>query len=91
MEFDHLISKSKLSDEDNFEDFINPVTKHEVTAVCDPYLRTVSAGDVIQLERKGFYRVDSAFGSSKGLQLFYIPDGRLVKSLAERLKALSTK
>ena len=31
VEFDHLISKAKLGDEEKFQDFINPVTKSEVT------------------------------------------------------------
>ena len=30
VEFDHLISKAKLTDEDAFEDFLNPVTRYEV-------------------------------------------------------------
>ena len=30
VEFDHLISKAKLGDEEKFQDFINPVTKVEV-------------------------------------------------------------
>jgi hypothetical protein len=31
VEFDHLISKAKLGDEEKFQDFINPVTKVEVS------------------------------------------------------------
>ncbi len=29
-EFDHLISKAKLADDDKFQDFLTPVTKIEV-------------------------------------------------------------
>lgn len=51
--------------------------------MCDPCLRLVRAGEVIQLERKGFFRVDQAFGGpSKPAVLFAIPDGRVVKTPA---------
>ncbi len=42
----------------------------------------------MQLERKGFYRIDKAYSGDdhEGLPvLFYIPDGRKEKSLAEKL------
>jgi hypothetical protein len=43
-------------------------------------LRNVAQGTVIQLERKGFFRVDSAYGGvGKPPVLFAIPDGKLVK------------
>ena len=32
-EFDHLIAKAKLGEEENFQDFLNPVTKTEVIMV----------------------------------------------------------
>eukprot|EP00600_Ochromonadales_sp_CCMP1393_P001035 CAMPEP_0174984316 /NCGR_PEP_ID=MMETSP0004_2-20121128/17655_1 /TAXON_ID=420556 /ORGANISM="Ochromonas sp., Strain CCMP1393" /LENGTH=790 /DNA_ID=CAMNT_0016236713 /DNA_START=56 /DNA_END=2428 /DNA_ORIENTATION=- len=80
-EFDHLITKAKLTDDDKFQDFVNPVTKVESMALADPLLRTVAAGEVVQLERKGFFRVDKPFGGSadKPAVLFLIPDGRVVK------------
>jgi len=38
----------------------------------------VQAGEVIQLERKGFFRVDTPYGGSadKPAVLFLIPDGK---------------
>jgi hypothetical protein len=50
-------------------------------ALVDACLRTVNAGEVIQLERKGFYRVDKAYGGSpdEPCVLFYIPDGKVKK------------
>lgn len=50
-------------------------------AICDPCLRLLNKGDVIQLERKGFFRVDESYVSdSKPVVLFAIPDGRVVKN-----------
>ena len=56
VEFDHLISKAKLEEDDNFQDFVNPTTRFESEALADACLRLVKPGDVIQLERKGFFR-----------------------------------
>jgi hypothetical protein len=54
-EFDHLISKPKLADNENFQDFLNPITKTESSALGDPCMRNIQVGTVIQLERKGIY------------------------------------
>lgn len=48
-------------------------------AVGDANLRSAPRGEVIQLERRGYYIVDSPFDHSKPekpMQLFNIPDGR---------------
>lgn len=95
VEFDHLISKAKLGDDEDFKDFVNPRTRAEVRyslligsqsgnlapqsyAVGDPCLRTVTPGQIIQLERRGFFRCDVAYGNrpDKPIVLFYIPGKR---------------
>jgi glutamyl-tRNA synthetase len=77
VEFDHLITKDKLDENDKFEDFVNPNTKAETKAWVDPCLRTLQVNDVIQLERRGFFRVDEPYQSpTKPLVLFMIPDGK---------------
>ncbi len=53
------------------------VTKVEAPAIGDAALRLVKEHQVIQLERRGFYRVDSVYVSpEKPLVLFMIPDGK---------------
>lgn len=75
--FDHLISKAKLEEEDSFQDYLTPVTRTETSGLADACIRTLNAGDVIQLERKGFFRIDKAYGGpGKPAVLFFIPDGR---------------
>ena len=76
-----MISKPKLLDEDKFQDYINPNSKSESLGLADACLRTVPAGTVIQLERKGFFRVDQPYGGSaaKPAVLFAIPDGKQQK------------
>lgn len=49
------------------------------TAIGDITMRTLSKGDVLQLERRGYYIVDVAYDSQQPDQpivLFNIPDGR---------------
>jgi glutamyl-tRNA synthetase len=79
--FDHLILCAKLDDDDDFKQHVNPITRTVTTALGDPSLKLVRAGDVIQLERKGFFRCDRAYNSLTGdaAILFAIPDGRKSK------------
>ncbi|EOA19732.1 hypothetical protein CARUB_v10003812mg [Capsella rubella] len=79
-EFDYLITKKKLEDDDEVADFVNPNTKKETLALGDSNMRNLKCGDVIQLERKGYFRCDVPFvKSSKPIVLFSIPDGRAAK------------
>jgi glutamyl-tRNA synthetase len=76
-EFDNLISKDKLEENDKFEDFINPDTLAETEVIGDFGLKSLQRGEIIQLERRGYFRVDQPYSSEeKGLQLFTIPDGK---------------
>ena len=76
-EFDNLISKEKLEEDDKFEDFINPNTLAATEALGDAGLKSLVKNDVIQLERRGYYRVDRPYiSSSKPLILYMIPDGK---------------
>ncbi|KAL7490040.1 hypothetical protein ACHAW6_015768 [Cyclotella cf. meneghiniana] len=76
-EFDNLISKEKLEEDDKFEDYINPDTQAETEVIGDVGLKTLKENDIIQLERRGFYRVDRAYvNEGKPLILFMIPDGK---------------
>lgn len=80
-DFDYLITVPKLEEGDDFQAAINPKTKIESYAVGEPSMRALPAGTIVQLERKGFYRVDkpavSTSGETKPMLLFAIPDGRV--------------
>ena len=76
-EFDHLITKDKIEEDDKFEDFINPNTMATTKAVGDAGLKSLQEHDIIQLERRGFYRVDQPyFSDDKPIVLYMIPDGK---------------
>lgn len=52
-------------------------TKIETRAVGEPAMRDLKTDDIIQVERKGYFRVDKPYLSEeRPLVLFAIPDGR---------------
>ncbi|MCL4124117.1 UNVERIFIED_CONTAM: hypothetical protein GTU68_031734 [Idotea baltica] len=80
--FDHIITKSVLGKDEDFKSFVNHSTRRETAMLGDDDLKLLKEGDIIQLQRKGFFRVDepyrpfSASSCKEGpLVLFYIPDG----------------
>ncbi|CAP73262.1 uncharacterized protein PODANS_2_6610 [Podospora anserina S mat+] len=80
-DFDYLITKDTLQEEDNMEDFLNPTTSTMEEAFCDEATAQLKRNDIIQLERRGYYRVDKGLddwkeGEEKRLVLFNIPTGK---------------
>ncbi|XP_057427500.1 glutamate--tRNA ligase, cytoplasmic-like [Lotus japonicus] len=77
VEFDYLITKKKLEKGEGFETVLNPCTKKETLAYGDSNMRNLKRGEILQLERKGYFRCDAPFiRPSKPIVLFAIPDGR---------------
>ncbi|KAG9129722.1 hypothetical protein Leryth_015426 [Lithospermum erythrorhizon] len=77
VDFDHLITKKKLEEDEDFVDVVNPSTRKETLALGESDMRNLKCGDILQLERKGYYRCDVPFiRSSKPVVLFSIPDGK---------------
>lgn len=76
-ELDHLVTKAKIEDDDNIEDICNQNSIIDTVAIGDPVLKTLQKGDKIQLERRGYFIVDSAaFPPGKPMLLLKIPDGK---------------
>lgn len=84
-DFDYLITKDILTEDDNLEDCLNPVTETMEDAWCDEASSHLKADDIIQLERRGYYRVDKGLNDwkngeegpkGKRLVLFCIPTGK---------------
>lgn len=68
--------KDKLEEDDNWEDFLTKQTEVRSAAFCDANLAACKAGDIIQLERKGYFRVDAPYENGKAAVLFNIPTGK---------------
>lgn len=90
VDFDYLITTKKLpkekdgkkkngkiQTEEDFLRVVNPDTRKDTFALGDSNMRNLKCGDIIQLERKGYFRCDVPFSKhSKLMVLFAIPDGR---------------
>ncbi|CAG8972139.1 hypothetical protein HYALB_00008145 [Hymenoscyphus albidus] len=75
-EFDWLMTKDKLDEGDNWEDFVNKDSCSKLEALCDANVSDLKVDDLIQLERKGYFRVDKIASDKDGLVLFGIPTGK---------------
>ncbi|XP_054718343.1 bifunctional glutamate/proline--tRNA ligase-like [Uloborus diversus] len=81
--YDHLISKPVLGKDEDFKNFLNENTKIVVNMVGDFELGTLKKGDIIQIQRKGFFICDEPYdlstvrytGKEGSLVLISIPDG----------------
>ncbi len=59
-EFDHLITKKKIEENDDVKDLVNHNSKIEYTAIAEGSLRSIQRGVSIQLERRGYFFIDQA-------------------------------
>jgi glutamyl-tRNA synthetase len=80
VDFDYLITKKKIEENEDWENFITPQTEFRTDALVDSNLATLEPGTIVQFERKGFYILDSVRKKDDGLiagaELFLIPDGK---------------
>ena len=76
VDFDYLITKDTLEEGDELEDFLNPNTEFRTKAVADCNVIDLKEDDIIQFERKGYFRVDRAFKHGEPAVLFSIPTGK---------------
>ncbi|KAK4243113.1 tRNA synthetases class I, catalytic domain-containing protein [Corynascus novoguineensis] len=76
-DFDYLLTKDTLGKDDELDNFLATNTATLTEALCDANLATVGQNSIIQLERKGYFRVDKAAGQGPHCKvvLFKIPTG----------------
>lgn len=77
VDFDYLITKDKLEEGENYKDFLTPQTEFHSPVFADVGIKNLKKGDIIQVERKGYYIVDVPFDGTQAV-LFNIPDGKTV-------------
>lgn len=82
-EFDHLVTKPKMEDDDDLNVIINPQSVVDTKAIGDPLVKGLPKGTMMQLERRGYFIVDRpAFQPGQGVSpsepmvLVKIPDGK---------------
>ncbi|KAG8948872.1 hypothetical protein FRC04_009210 [Tulasnella sp. 424] len=83
IDYDYLISKKKLEEDDDVKDFVTPQTEFRTPSFSDANILKVKKGDIIQFERKGYYICDQAAEEGKEAEFVKIPDGKAA-SLASK-------
>ena len=79
-ELDHLITKKKVEDGDDVAALFDEASDSRRSAWGDSSMRALlKKGDVLQLERKGYWIVDEA-AAGEAMVLIGIPDGREKKA-----------
>ena len=80
--YDHIISKPVLDKNDEFKNFVNMSTETRIEMIGDPELKNLKKGDIIQIQRRGFFIVDRPYGGVSPntckvnpICLIAIPDG----------------
>ncbi len=80
IEYGHLINVAKIEEGMDTDAVLNQNSKRVKQALGEPALAgALKVNDIIQLQRKGFYRVDkapSAEAPEQALELILIPDGK---------------
>ncbi|KAM8814869.1 bifunctional glutamate/proline--tRNA ligase [Rhynchonycteris naso] len=80
--YEHLITKPVLGKDEDFKQYVNKNSKHEELMLGDPCLKGLKKGDIIQLQRRGFFICDQPYEPvsphscrEAPCVLIYIPDG----------------
>nr|XP_020664115.1 bifunctional glutamate/proline--tRNA ligase isoform X4 [Pogona vitticeps] len=80
--YEHLITKPVLGKEEDFKQYVNRNSKQEELMLGDPCLKDLKKGDIIQLQRRGFYICDQPYEPISPYSckeapcvLIYVPDG----------------
>ena len=81
LDYDYLITKRKLEDDDKIADVANRNTEFRVDGLADSNVLTkLKKSDIIQFERKGYFILDNIIDQDgqgqKRLEFIRIPDGR---------------
>jgi glutamyl-tRNA synthetase len=87
LDYDYLITKKKLEEEDDVKDFVPSVSEFREEALADGNVKTLKKGEVIQFERKGYFIFDGATDDGK-LEFIRIPDGRAAGLASKAGKAV---
>lgn len=80
VQYDHLIKEKKVEEDINFEDIVNVNSRFSAPYYVDSNIRTLNAGQFLQFQRKGYYKIDKVIkeGDDFKYTIIYTPDGKKV-------------
>ena len=77
VDLDFIISKDKVEEEDKLEDIITKQSYLPYKGKGEAAFRCVKKGEIIQVERRGFYICDAPYlRAEEPVRLFFVPDGK---------------
>ena len=77
IELDFLLNKDKVEEDDDVEKLLTPTTRFEYSARGEADLRLLQKGQIIQIERRGYYICDRPYvRASEPVELIFVPDGK---------------
>jgi len=95
--FDHLISKPVLAKDDDFKNYLTEKSRWELQMIGDSEIKDLRKGEVIQLQRRGYFICDSPYqpysvhtGKDSPAVLFNIPDGHTKSAMPTIITAVPT-
>ncbi len=74
IEYDYLITKKRLEEDDSLEDVLNPETEYRVNALASAEVAELKKWDIIQFERKGFYICQGSKDKEGRMEFGFIPE-----------------
>ncbi|KAL3993914.1 proline--tRNA ligase [Acanthocheilonema viteae] len=99
IEYSHIISKAIIGKDEDWKQFVNYNSMKYLDFIGEPAMKEIRKGDIIQLQRKGYYICDLAYTSKSAYSgfevpiiLILIPDGsnKPVKSIQTATKEFSS-
>ena len=74
VEYDYLITKKKLEEDDSLDDILNTKTELRVNALASAEVAQLKRWDIIQFERKGYYICQGTKDSEGRMEFGFIPE-----------------
>lgn len=74
IEYDYLITKKKLEEQDSLDEVLNPKNEYRVNALASPEVKGLKKWDIMQFERKGFYICQGTKDAEGRMEFGFIPE-----------------
>ncbi|TKX26699.1 putative glutamate--tRNA ligase [Elsinoe australis] len=81
-DFEYLLTKDKLEEDDDFDAFLNRDTEKRVKCLADVNVGKLKEDDIIQFDRKGFFRCDKPVGGD-GRSVIGGKDGKVTEEIGK--------
>ncbi|KAF4556563.1 tRNA synthetase-like protein [Elsinoe fawcettii] len=81
-DFEYLLTKDKLEEDDDFDAFLDKNTEKRTRCWADVNVKKLKEDDIIQFDRKGFFRCDKPVGGDGRARIGGV-DGKVVEEIGK--------